>query len=354
MLPPVRRYARAGTLLCNRCWKLRRDRGGLPLWVHPSCAFSAGHVLASCAHFGAELYYVMCAEHSKEPHRHRPTPPERPLLLPTTSTLDASQHVARGEATTDGGPLGSHDAGHARYSSSACKDSRASKLARLSKLAHESGTLAPVGDGEAHEDGGVMSAWWWALRPDLVPPAADAAQCSMGSVRRGGDGRKWRVCLASASGTVDVSKLTVASREEASEAASEAHGDATTVGVAVWMPLNAEGAIARPSQLPPPPPATRPSGLPGRFTKRPLDRESEYLSFADHDVHIDNRDAARPNASRGGRGGGRGGGRVRGRMQSTSPGALKVKLKMSRNGEGSRAVELGLADFLDRYAPIID
>ena len=131
-------------------------------------------------------------------------------------------------------------------------------------------------------------------------------------------------------------------------------GDATTVGVAVWMPLNAEGAIAWPSQLPPPPPATRPSGLPDRFAKRPLDRESEYLSFADHDGHIDNRDAARPNASRGGRGGGRGGGRVRGRMQSTSPAVLKVKLILSRNGRGSRAVELGLADFLDRYAPIID
>lgn len=216
-------------------------------WLHPSCAYDAGLVLSSVAHFGAELYFVLCAEHSSAPRAHEPRPPHHTSGGPApASSLAARPQLDAGDCEgAYGDVVGCYDDGRAaavmRRVSSSCRDGRASKLAKLAKLgqALEQSPFAQA--ARSSDDREEADEWWWALRADLVPPLASATECGEGAVRRGNDKREWQVVSS------------------------------TNDGRAMWVPLAPDGSILRPSQLPPPMP-TRPSGLPDRMMRRPLDR----------------------------------------------------------------------------------
>ena len=227
-------------------------------WLHPSCAYDGGLALGSCAHFGAELFYALCRAHSKACHVYRPSAPLHCLPTPPTAvTARAAAPEVAGAAAEDDDEPGAAAAAAAegepdaalglRRPAPTClsRDSRASKLAKLQKLTQA--------DSSAEDADADADAWWWALRVDLVPPATEAALCGEGAVLRGADEREWRVVV----GRID--------------------------GRLRWAPLAADGAVAKPSQLPPPLPATRPSGLPDRLTSRPRGNAS-YAMLDDEEV----------------------------------------------------------------------
>ena len=187
-------------------------------WMHPSCAFDTGCLLSSCASLGAELYFIMCAEHSVDSRSLQPSTLTHGK--PSTSTSDCwgvdNQLAATGH-NTDAieNPIST------RRSSNDCLEGRASKLSRLARLA-QANERACMTEALHIVEGDAAPDWWWTMRLDLVPPLCDAAAFDEGSVIQGKDSRGWRVSR----GTMD--------------------------GRVLWVPLGTDGSALHPSQLPPP------------------------------------------------------------------------------------------------------
>ena len=278
-------------------------------WLHPSCALDAGRRLSSCAHLGAELYFALCAEHSQCASRCMPCAPRPAAALGSSAPLaalvgghdDVEARAGRlgsgWETAADGEPLPPWSGSPPTHLS------RASKLARLAAGA----TAADEAAAAAARAGGPAAAWWWALRVDLIPPSIDAALCEEGSVRRGGDDRQWRVVVVDGARAIgDEAHETAPARAEdaaatpsgaAAAAAVDSTAEATPPDppraapvppeapsdgasdvrlpcepLMLWAPLAADGTVAPPTAMPPPPLTTTPreSGLLGRTTAKPV------------------------------------------------------------------------------------
>ena len=69
MAPAIARCVRTCTAPADAltsAWGTKRSSAaaGCSELLHPSCALAAGVRLGSCAHFGCERYYILCAGHS--------------------------------------------------------------------------------------------------------------------------------------------------------------------------------------------------------------------------------------------------------------------------------------------------
>ena len=224
--------------------------GGCTALVHASCALEASLTLTSCAHFGGELYFFVCAEHTANPMTQRPEAPvpSLPLTAPKQQQ-PAAAAASSSEAEPSKAAASDAQTGERVYLHQS--ESRQTKVSKLMKLAQApdgiTNTVAQLAAQGAAASGGD---WWWALRVDLVPPLLEPSACGLGSIRLGADGRRWKVVAA---GGIDGKAI---------------DGDAALALDLLWAPLHSDGELAKPSQLPPPSGPTRASGLPDRLTGR--------------------------------------------------------------------------------------